>query len=107
MRIKTLLEQPFNYFDKTKDKWTYILCSTIFVFLVLLFHPYGISEVSSSQNTLGSVLLFFSSISLSTFFGLSISQFVLLKTFGFERVKIRKYVFWFFIEALITPKGSK
>src|SRR5690606_26064288 len=106
MRIKTLLEQPFNYFDKTKDKWTYILCSAIFVFLVL-FYPYGISEVSSSQNTLGSVLLFFSSISLSTFFGLSISQFVLLKTFGYERVKIRKYVFWFFIEALITPKGSK
>ncbi|TYA74165.1 LytTR family DNA-binding domain-containing protein [Seonamhaeicola marinus] len=102
MKIRTFLDQPFSFFNTNKRKWLYILSSTIFalVFLVL-FQPYGLSEeIANPVNSKSSILLFFLSISVTTFIGLSFSQFFGRKWLGYEYVSIRKYIGWFFIEAL-------
>lgn len=101
MRIKDFLEQPFNYFNSIHNKWIYVSGSAIFalVFLVL-FQPYGLSEeVSNPENSLVNLVLFFLSVTSSTFITLSFSQFFARKWFGFENVSIKKYIVWFFLEA--------
>uniref|UniRef100_UPI0040491A5F LytTR family transcriptional regulator DNA-binding domain-containing protein n=1 Tax=Gelidibacter sp. TaxID=2018083 RepID=UPI0040491A5F len=68
---------------------------------MVLFQPYGISEeVSSPMNPVINIVLFFFSIALSTFIALSLSQFWARKSFRFDNVTIKKYIAWFFIEAL-------
>ncbi|MFV9551863.1 LytTR family DNA-binding domain-containing protein [Algibacter sp. PT7-4] len=102
MNLKIFLEQPFNYFDTRKNKWIYVLSATIFALVFLaLFQPYGLSEeVASPINPLKNIVLFFVSVGLNTFIILTFSQFFARKWFGFSQVNVKKYMFWFFLEAL-------
>uniref|UniRef100_UPI004049C3B5 LytTR family transcriptional regulator DNA-binding domain-containing protein n=1 Tax=Gelidibacter sp. TaxID=2018083 RepID=UPI004049C3B5 len=102
MNAQAFLNQPFDYLNTSKSKWLYVLNSTFFAIIFLvLFQPYGISEeVSSPMNPVINIVLFFFSIALSTFIALSLSQFWARKSFRFDNVTIKKYIAWFFIEAL-------
>ncbi|WP_308991753.1 LytTR family DNA-binding domain-containing protein [Mariniflexile litorale] len=103
MRLEAFLNQPYFYLDSLKNKWIYVLNSSLFVlFFLILFQPYGISEeISSPVNSNENIALFFLSISFSTFIGLSLSQFVLRPIINFNKVSIGKYVLWLLFEALI------
>lgn len=103
MHLKLFLTQTFYYFNSSRNKWIYIFSSTLFVFFFLiLFQPYGISEeVNNPINSNSEILLFFFSISVSTFTGLSLSQFV-LRPFIFKRsMSNGNYIIWLLLEAFI------
>ncbi|MEC3906276.1 LytTR family DNA-binding domain-containing protein [Tamlana sp. 2201CG12-4] len=102
MKIDTFLNLPFNFFDSNKNKWIYVIVSTIFPLIFLaLFLPYGLSEeIENPVNPFINIVLFFLSIGLSTFIALSFSQFFARKLFGFEHVTIKKYMGWFLLEPL-------
>ena len=103
MRLQDFLKEPFNYITEKKNKWLYIFNSVVFatIFLIL-FQPYGISEeMENPINPLLHKTLFFISIAFSTFFALVLSQFFLRELFGFQNVKIKKYVIWLLLEALL------
>ncbi len=103
MKTQAFLTQPFDYFNTTKTKWLYITIAIVFAQLFLIiFQPYGLSEeIQSPDNPLLHKFLFFFSIAFSTFFALSLSQFVLREQFGFQNVNTNKYMIWLLIEALI------
>ncbi len=103
MKLRLFLSQPFYYFDSSRNKWIYILSSTLFVFIFLvLFQPYGISEeVNNPINSNPEILLFFFSISLSTFVGLSLSQFVLRPLLFKNGMSNGNYALWLLLEAFI------
>ncbi|MBR9847663.1 MAG: hypothetical protein GYB35_16890, partial [Algicola sp.] len=103
MQIREYLKEPFDYFDDKKSKWLYILSAIVFSHLFLIiFQPYGISEeMSNPVNSTLNKFLFFFSIALSTFLALTLSQFFFRQLFGFQNIKIKKYIFWLLIEALI------
>lgn len=108
MKLNTFLNQPFNYFDSHRNKWVYILSATFFaVIFLILFQPYGLSEeVSNPINSIKDISLFFLFVAISTFTTLAFSQFFARKWFGFKNVNIRKYMLWFFIEALLLKLVS-
>ncbi len=103
MRLSQLLRQPFSYINTSKRKWIYIVSAAVFVhFFLIVFQPYGISEEMHNpiNNTVNKFLFFFS-IGISTFLGLTLSQFVFRPLLKFETVSIKKYIGWVFIETLI------
>ncbi len=103
MNINTYLNQPFTLFNSNKNKWTYVLSSTVFaLFFLLLFQPYGLSEeITNPINSSLSISIFFLSVSVISFLGLSTSQFLIRNWLNFKTVSVKKYAKWFFIEALI------
>ncbi|GGZ89396.1 LytTR family DNA-binding domain-containing protein [Algibacter mikhailovii] len=102
MKIRTFLNQSFDFLSSAKNKWRYISISTGFVLVfLLLFQPYGLSEeVSSPVNPIINIILFFASIVLNTFVTLSVTQFYGRKLLQFENVTYQRYMLWFFIETL-------
>lgn len=103
MKLDVFLSQPFTFFNTSSRKWQYVISSAVFalVFLIL-FQPYGLSEeISNPINSNSSIFLFFVSICISSFIGLSLSQFKARKWFNFEEVTVKRYIYWFFIEALV------
>lgn len=101
--MKLFLAQPFPYLNTPSHKWIYILSSALFVFVfLLLFQPYGISEeVSSPLNSNPKIFVFFFSISLSTFLGLSLSQWILWPLFFKRGMTNRDCIFWLLLEAFL------
>ncbi|ETN94067.1 LytTR family DNA-binding domain-containing protein [Zhouia amylolytica] len=101
--MNSVLQMPFNYLASSKSKLTYVITSSLFtqVFL-LLFQPYGLhTEIINPENTTLSIILFFQGIMVSTFLGLSLSQFILRPLFNFIQVSIKKYALWFLFEAVL------
>ena len=103
MKFQVFLNQPFFYLDSLKSKWIYIIGSSVFVLLFLfLFQPYGLSEeIANPINSNENIFLFFLTIFLTAFLGLSFSQFVLRPIFKFYNISNGKYVFFLLFETLV------
>ena len=108
MSFQLFINQKFRHIDGLKNKWIYILSSTLFAhFFLIVFQPYGLHEEMNNPINSGiSKFLFFFSVALSTFIGLSLSQFFFRKLFDFQNVTIKKYSIWYFVEALIVTAIS-
>lgn len=101
--MNSVLQMPFNYLATRKAKLTYVITASLFtqVFL-LLFQPYGLNtEMVNPQNSILNIVLFFQGIMVSTFIGISLSQFVLRPLFNIRQVSIKKYALWFLFEAVL------
>lgn len=97
------LDQPFFYLNSRKNKWIYILSSSLFVLVFLvLFQPYGIPEVVANPvNSNENIILFFFTVSGCVFLGISLSQFFLRSLFNFNNVSNKKYMLWVLFEVLV------
>jgi hypothetical protein len=100
---RTFLNQPFNYLQTPKAKYNYVLFSTAFALIfIVVFQPYGISEeVASPVNPLDHIVYFFLAITISTFLGLTLSQFILRRLFKVQEVAVKEYIGWFLLEGII------
>lgn len=103
MTLSAYLQQPFDYFTTSKNRWIYIISSTCFaVFFLLLFQPFGLSqEFVNPKNTILEIFLFFTSIVLTIFIGLFLSQFIIRPTFKMMDITVKQYCYWYCIEVFI------
>lgn len=104
MKLTHFLNRPFTYLQGTRKKWTYIISASLFAhFFLILFQPYGLfTELRNPINTALDKFLFFFTITCISFFGLMFSQFVLRSLFNFQSVTIKKYIYFFAIEAFVV-----
>lgn len=103
MTLSAYLQQPFDYFTTSKNRWIYIFSSTCFaVFFLLLFQPFGLSqEFINPKNTIVEICLFFLSIVLTIFIGLFLSQFIIRPALKMMDITVKQYLCWYFIEVFI------
>lgn len=104
MKLNLFLAKPFEYLSTVKSKWIYILSSTGFaIFFMGLFQPYGLSkEIENPINSNIEITIFFLSVSVIVFCGLSLSQFLFRPLFKFTKITIKQYCKWYVFEILIV-----
>lgn len=102
MKMTHFLNLPFEHFITKKEKWTYVLTSSLFFILFLsIYQPFGIYTEAENENfTLPEFFMILLSIGTIVFLVLCVSQFLLRKRFAPAEFNIRFFLKWFFMDIL-------
>lgn len=104
MKLTVFLDQPFSYLTSVKSKWFYITTATLFIhFFLILFQPFGVFNIiRDPEKSVFDKFIFFFSISVVSFVGLTLSQFFIRKIFKIQSLTNKRYGFFFLLECFLV-----
>lgn len=100
MKVAQFLNIPFQHFITKKEKWRYIIITSLFFILFLfIYQPFGIyADAVEEDFSIAEFITILLSIGSVVFLVLYVSQFVLRKRFAPSEFNLKFFLKWFFMD---------